>query len=100
MVGGATMEHALRHRVAKRASISLTGQDLADLAAITESPAAAAAAALGIDGSTSEAATLHRIFELGVARAQELLDETGYAELANNPEREEFQQATRARRRG
>jgi hypothetical protein len=92
------MEHALRHRVAKRASLSLTGQDLEHLAAISASPAAAAA--LSIDRSTSEAATLHRIFELGVLRAQELLDEAGYAELANDPEREAFQRATRARRRG
>jgi hypothetical protein len=92
------MEHALRHRVAKRASISLTGQDLKDLAAITDSPAAASA--LSIDRSTSEAATLHRIFELGVLRAQELLDEAGYAELATDPEREAFKQASLARRRG
>jgi len=81
-----------------RASISLTSRDLQDLAAISESPAAAFA--LNIDRSTSEAATLHRIFELGVLRAQELLDEAGYAELASDPEREAFQQATRARRRG
>lgn len=92
------MEHALRHRVAKRASISLTGQDLEDLAAISHSPAAATA--LSIDRSTSEAATLHRIFELGVLRAQELLDDAGYAELASDPESEAFQDAARARRRG
>lgn len=92
------MEHVLRHRVAKRASISLTGQDLKDLEAISQSPEAAKA--LSIGPSTSEAAMLHRVFELGVLRAQELLDEAGYAVLAEDPEREAFHQAARARRRG
>lgn len=92
------MNHALRHKVAKRASIPLTAQDLEDLASISNSPAAPDA--LNMDPHASEAAILHTVFELGVKRAQELLDEVGYAQLAADPEREAYQRAARARRRG
>lgn len=92
------MSYALRHTVAKRTSISLTAQNLDELAAIKASPAAPTA--LSVDKTTSDAAVLHRVFELGVARAQELLDEVGYAALANDPERAAFQRTARARRRG
>lgn len=92
------MTSSLRHRVAKRTSIPLTHQDLEDLAAISGSPAAPAA--LDVDASMSEAALLHRVFQLGVKHAYELLDERGYAQLAHDPERAEFHRVAKARRRG
>ncbi|PKQ26989.1 MAG: hypothetical protein CVT64_00630 [Actinobacteria bacterium HGW-Actinobacteria-4] len=92
------MNSALRHKVAKRTSLPLTVQDLEDLSAISGSPAALDA--LDVDASMSEAALLHRVFQLGVKRAYELLDEVGYAQLATDPERAEFQRISKARRRG
>lgn len=92
------MTSSVRTKVAKRTSITLTQQDLEDLAAITGS--AEAPLVLDVDMSMSEAAVLHRVFQLGVKHAYELLDERGYAQLAQDPERAEFQRIAKARRRG
>lgn len=92
------MTTSLRHKVAKRTSIPLTHQDLDDLAAISGSPSALVA--LDVDTSMSEAALLHRVFQLGVKHAYELLDDRGYAQLAEDPERAEFHRVAKARRRG
>lgn len=91
------MSSTLRHQVSKRASIGLTVHDIENLAAISESPFAPEA--LNIDGSMSEAALIHRLFELGVKHAKDALNEIGYAELAQDPEREEYDRVARARRR-
>lgn len=91
------MSTTLRHQVSKRASIPLTLQNIEDLAAISGSPYAPEA--LDIDGSMSEAALIHRLFELGVKHAHEALDEIGYAELAKDPEHLEFHRIAKARRR-
>jgi len=92
------MSTPLKHQVSKRASVPLTTQNLRDLAAISQSQAAPEL--LGLDTSMSEAAIMHRLFELGVKHAYQVLDEMGYAELAQDPERELFVQTTKARRRG
>lgn len=90
------MTMSLAHKAAKRASLPLTAQDLNDMEAIVNSPAAPRA--LNMDPTSSEAAVVHQLFELGVKRAYELLDEVGYAQMATDPESVEFDRIARARR--
>ncbi|MEX0913634.1 MAG: hypothetical protein WDZ57_01655 [Demequina sp.] len=84
--------------MAKRASISLSAQDLDDLARIVSSESASRV--LDVDPGASEASVLHRVFELGLKQAFEQLDEEGYRELATDPERDAYTQMAKARRRG
>ncbi len=92
------MKSTTRSAVAKRASLSLTEQDLEDLARIVASDSAAEA--LDVAPGASEASLLHRVFELGLKQAFAQLDERGYAELAADPERAAYTEAAKARRRG
>jgi hypothetical protein len=77
--------------VLRRSSLPLTAQDEADLALIRSSEelrAAFAGLLAGSDArallhdSPSEAALLHAVFALGLARIREEVDAAGYAELA------------------
>lgn len=92
------MATTLSHKVSKRTSLPLTQKDLEDLAAISTAPGASAA--LDVDEAMSEAAILHRLFQLGVAHAYQVLDELGYAELAQDEERAQYQHLAKSRRHG
>gem|GEM_PF-2205380 len=82
----------------QRKMLSLSNDDIRDLAVIRRAPEALRAAG-GSSEARSEAAVIRAIFEIGLERVREESDAEGYAVLARDGEQVEHDAAMRRRTR-